>query len=267
MIHRHGRRWFPLRNRVNPSRSKQHQSRRGLLLLLVMAVMGATNCRPHAPAQNPGDARLPASKPVTLAFTCTTGSCSSISPPDRPTGPGIFEQGAIDLTGNGIPELVRRHGTVLVVHEMNPDGEYHEVWQSPEAWRVVDAALGDPNDNGRYEMMVAFWKDDAGGIPRSHPFIVGYREGSYREVWGGSPIAEPIYELALADVDGDGLEDLIVLDAAPGTEDDAMRNVSVWRWHGWGFSLMWRSEPALYRDLVVLPDIDAPAIIVVSTAP
>jgi hypothetical protein len=191
--------------------------------------------------------------------------------PVPPPGNARFEEDTIDLTGNGIPELIRRDGTTLVVHEQDHDGEFHEVWRSPEAWHVVDVALGDPNDDGRYEMMVAFWKDDAEGIARSHPFIVGYREGSYREVWGGSPAAEPIYELALADVDGDGVQDLIVLDAVRDTAsedgEEAARTVSIWRWHGWGFTLMWRSAPGFYQNLVVLSECGAPPTIVVSLTP
>jgi hypothetical protein len=28
--------------------------------------------------------------------------------------------------------------------------------------------------------------------------------------------------------------------------------VAVWRWHGWGSSLMWRSDPGRYLDLVLI---------------
>jgi hypothetical protein len=210
-----------------------------------------------------------------MAFACPAWNCRSVPPPvpspRRGPGDGIFVEGTIDLTGDGIPELVRRKGTALIVHHLAPDGEYREVWRTPEAWHVVDAALGDPNDNGRFEMMVAFWRDDPDSTPRSHPFIVGYREDSYREVWGGSPVAEPIHELALADLDGDGAEDLIVLDVARdavlGSDSEGARTVSVWRWHGWGFSLMWRSAPGHYRDLVVLSDGDLHSIILVSVLP
>jgi hypothetical protein len=116
------------------------------------------------------------------------------------------------------------------------------VWRSPDTWRVVDLALGDPNDDGRHELLLAFWRPDDDGVPRSQPFIVGYRGGVYRTVWGGSPVDNPIYEVALGDVDGDGREDLVVL------EEQA---VAVWRWHGWGFSLMWRSPPGRYQDLIL----------------
>jgi hypothetical protein len=219
------------RKRTNNSRTEQ----RRLVLLAVMigllGLLGGTRCSTQpAPRQDLNTDPAALSTPAALAWSCTAWNCESVPVPAPPPGNARFEQDTIDLTGNGIAELIRRDGTTLVVHEQDHDGEFHEVWRSPEAWHVVDVALGDPNDDGRYEMMVAFWKDDAAGIARSHPFIVGYREGSYREVWGGSPAAEPIYELALADVDGDGVQDLIVLDAVRDTAsedgEEAVRTVS-----------------------------------------
>ena len=87
-------------------------------------------------------------------------------------------------------------------------------------------------------------------IPRSHPFIVGYRGGTYRTLWGGSAVGNPIHEVELGDVAGDRSQELIVLEGDDGGE----RTISVWRWHGWGFSLTWRSRPGAYRDLVLAED-------------
>jgi hypothetical protein len=229
---------------------------------LLLGLLVGSSCTPRAAEpRNPGEAA------ASLAFTCTAEGCGRAPAPANSPDTPIFEQDAIDLTGDGIPELVRREAAALVVHTQGPDGTYQEVWRSPEAWHVVDAALGDPNDDGRYEMMVAFWKDDDEGIARSHPFIVGYRNGAYQEVWGGSPVAEPIHELALADIDGDGVQDLIVLDASPDAGEAGSRTLSVWRWHGWGFSLLWRSEPGPYRNLVVVSEDDAAPVIVVTALP
>ena len=33
----------------------------------------------------------------------------------------------------------------------------------------------------------------------------------------------------------------------------AAQTVSVWRWHGWGFSQLWRGLAGSYRDLILLP--------------
>ncbi len=175
-----------------------------------------------------------------IAFACDEASCHPVDrtqEKENQTESGLFWGGEIDLTGDGLPERVRRIGDRAVIYQDNV-----EVWRSPDTWRVVDLALGDPNDDGRHELLLAFWRPDDDGVPRSQPFIVGYRGGIYRTVWGGSPVDNPIYEVALGDVDGDGREDLVVLEE---------RAVAVWRWHGWGFSLMWRSPPGRYQDLIL----------------
>ena len=163
----------------------------------------------------------------------------------------------MDLTGDGIPEHVRRMRDRVVVYQ-----GAREVWRSPEEWRVVDLALGDPNDDGRNELMLALWKPGLDGLeppgdwdegtPRSRPFIVGYRGGVYRALWGGSAVTNPIHEVELGDVDGDGVEELVVVEALG--DGSTERLVSVWRWHGWGFSNVWRSQPGLYSDLRLGPD-------------
>jgi hypothetical protein len=113
-----------------------------------------------------------------------------------------------------------------------------ETWQSLPEWQVVDLALGDPNDDGRAELLLALWKPDAAGLARSHPFILGYRDGAYRVLWGGSAVADPILGVELAELDGDGVEELIVLE-----QRSAIPAISAWRWHGWGYTLLWRLPP------------------------
>jgi hypothetical protein len=76
-------------------------------------------------------------------------------------------------------------------------------------------------------------------------------------------VADPICEVELGDVDDDGRQELIVLEERG--DDQA---VTVWRWHGWGFSLAWRSPPGRYRDLgVVQVDVDQPLVITVAGQP
>jgi len=162
---------------------------------------------------------------------------------------GLFRVGALDLTGDGISEQVRREEEQVVVYR-----EGTEVWRGLREWRVLDLALGDPNDDGRGELMVALLKPDATGVPRSHPFMIGHRGGAYRILWGGSAVADTIREVELGDVDGDGVHELIVLEElSHGCGARCSSCVSVWRWHGWGFALMWRSPCGRYRDLVLAP--------------
>jgi hypothetical protein len=121
---------------------------------------------------------------------------------------------------------------------------------------VVDLALGDPDWDGRPDLLAAFWKPDAASVLRSHPFIIRQQGGRYQEVWGGSAVSEPILEVEIGDLDGDDLDELAVLDQQP----DGSQAIGVWRWHGWGFSLDWRSPPGIY-DHLQLVDLDGQRII------
>ncbi|MGD8245576.1 MAG: CapA family protein, partial [Anaerolineae bacterium] len=229
--------------------------RRGLRALQALPVWAG----PHPKLMTPkeGQALLARVRPDPrrVRFACGDKTCDRVDAPSQvaqETTSGLFWGGRIDLTGDGVAEHVRRVGKGVVVYSAGT-----EVWQSPGEWRVVDVAPGDPNRDGRGELLLALWRAGLDGLetpspekerePRSHPFIVGYREGTYRTLWGGSAVERPIHEVELSDVSEDGSQALIVLEG----DRDSERTVSLWHWHGWGFSLLWRSEPGPYRDLAL----------------
>jgi len=174
-----------------------------------------------------------------LRFVCDTEKCEPNLEAEQ-AGGSLFWSGRIDLSGDGVPETIRRSAGGVEILQGN-----QRVWSSPPEWQVLDLALGDPNNDGRFEMLLSLRKPDEQGISRSHPFIVGYRSGMYKLLWGGSALSSPITEVELGDVDGDGAQELVALEEQP----DGERTVSVWRWHGWGFNLAWRSEPGRYEHL------------------
>jgi hypothetical protein len=234
-------------------------------LLGVQALPVWAGPRPRLMASETAEPLLSRIRPVAprIGFVCSRPAddlvCRPTDVPQEPqTGP--FWSGETDLTGDGVPELVRREGEQIVIYS-----EDAEVWRGLPEWRVVDLALGDPNDDGRMEAILALWKEDEAGIPRSHPFIIAHRGGRYTLLWGGSAVAFPIHELQLGDVTGDGVDNLVVLEE---TAAGRQRTLSVWRWHGWGYTLLWRSPPGHYHDLVLLPAVDGQkAIVSVATTP
>lgn len=177
-----------------------------------------------------------------IGFVCHDSGCEQTAISPTPAS-GRFRSGTIDLTGDGVDEEVHLSGNEVSIIR---DGA--QVWQSPQEWQVLDLALGDPNDDGRGELLLALLKADEEGLLRSHPFIVGYRGGIYRLLWGGSAVSAPILEVELGDVNGDQVQELILIEDLGKSEGKC---VSVWRWHGWGFSQLWRSQPASYYNLTL----------------
>lgn len=187
----------------------------------------------------------PAAAPTPVGFRCTATECTpGVPPAARPTG--RFSSGEVDLTGDHVPESVRLEAGRLRIYQ----GEELD-WESPSEWQTIDAAIGDLDLDGRPELALALLKPDRQGVLQSHPFLLGYRGGLYRTLWGGSAVADPILELEVADLDGDGEHELVVLEEQRGGRGRAL---TVWRWHGWGFSLDWRSPYGAYSNLRVEGD-------------
>lgn len=242
---------------------EQDETRQGLALraFFDQAGLRAVQALPVAAGLHPrllpvGEAEALLSRivpaPRAHYFACSRDGCQETAAPDEPSAPagsasgGPFWSGAIDLTGDGRPELIGRAAGQVTVYDGGAAGE--AVWQSPPEWRVIDVALGDPNDDGRGELFLALRREDDAGHWRSQPYVVGYRGGAYQLLWGGRAVIAPILEVELGDVDGDGAQELVVLE-----EQEAGATLALWRWQGWTFSLVWRSAPGPYTNLTLLP--------------
>ena len=159
--------------------------------------------------------------------------------------------------------LVLEGGSLTVVHR----GQ--EVWRSDPSWDVRELLVADLNNDDEQEVALVLWKPfrpdppvfyDAFGFPapweegslRNHLFVYGWRDGDWLPLWCSSPIADPISDLTLGDVDGDEANELVALEGSYGDCLDApARQVSVWRWNGWGFTLQWRSPAGDYANLTL----------------
>jgi poly-gamma-glutamate synthesis protein (capsule biosynthesis protein) len=213
----------------------------GLLAVQALPILAGS----HPRLQMLSDDTLKTPAPNTATFACGTQSCVPFTSPACALPVGIFESGQADLDADGAYEAIQLEGGRLTIRQ-----DEEVVWTSPESWQVVDAALGDPDHDGRQDLVAIFWKADAAGILRSHPFLIRSQGGRYEEVWGGSAVSEPILEVEVGDVDGDGLDELAILEQAQGN----MQSLSIWRWHGWGFSQAWRSTPGEFQNLALIAE-------------
>lgn len=161
------------------------------------------------------------------------------------------------LFTNGVDCMAWQHQQVMLY----PCGgeEVNLAWQSPANWQVRQVVTGDLNRDGTVEFGLLVWRPFSpwpidkyqpypGRIAGFHNeeglschFILVGRDGAgYRELWAGSALADPISDLSVADYDQDGVEELLAIEgtyASPGHG-----NLTVWRWQGFGFSLVERVD-------------------------
>lgn len=127
------------------------------------------------------------------------------------------------------------------------------IWQSQDDWWVDDFFLGDADNDGIPELNLMVWKSGSFGphkpfwiteedlSVKNHLFIFKLVDGTFKPVWQSSNLDRPNYEADLVDLDGDGANELVVVEGD--YNDPGMREAAVWRWNGWGFSKISYGEP------------------------
>ncbi len=158
-----------------------------------------------------------------------------------------------DFNSDGILEAL----TLADGHAaIQADGQ--TLWQSPSAWQVKQALITDLNRDGVPEVTLLVWRPfkpwpvdtwlpSGGRISRFHDskgnschmVLIGWKQGSFRELWAGSAMAETVNRFAIADLKGSGRQYLVTLG---GTYEDPSsapsRQLKVWEWNGFGFSIV-----------------------------
>ncbi len=180
-----------------------------------------------------------------------------------------------DLDQDGRPERLVLHGETLEIFSGGSP-----VWRSPSGWQVRAAGVADLNRDGVPEAVLLVWRrfqpwpidrvlpfggriaayQDAQG-QSCHLILIGKKQGAYRELWAGSALAQPLADFAAADLDGDGRQELVALESRYTDPAGApARELSVWEWNGFGFSLQARVQGA-YRELKIYQSADGQSLI------
>jgi hypothetical protein len=124
-----------------------------------------------------------------------------------------------------------------------------------EDWHIEDVIEGDFNNDGDTDVGIYLWK--VGNYGYSLPFWENSNDTSYKQhlfifeedgsaIWHSSNLPYHNIKTILTDINGDGENELIVLEKP---YDKAKTTVAVWKWDEWGFVNLWRSEPGNYDDL------------------
>jgi hypothetical protein len=69
--------------------------------------------------------------------------------------------------------------------------------------------------------------------------LIGWKINGYRELWAGSPMADPIKSFAAVDLNSDNNQDLVALEGRYSDPKSApARTLKVWEWNGFGFTVV-----------------------------
>ena len=155
-----------------------------------------------------------------------------------------------DLDGDGDMEQYLLEGNCLTVREA---GEF--LWRSSPGWQVDSFSLEDADNDGTLDLTFSLWKRGSFGPYRpfwhqgadisykNHLFVFKMVDNTFKEVWCSSNLDRPIAFFTIEDMNGDGLNELIVEEGMYrkvngeryALDTEAPVRTTVWQWQEWGF--------------------------------
>jgi hypothetical protein len=106
------------------------------------------------------------------------------------------------------------------------------VWTS-RRYQAWGAWVGDVDEDGRLDVILGIWSFKPRGeepLPRKTVWVLSWDGVGFFERWRGSALSASVQGVTVADLDGDGVSDLIALEVMADTA-----YVKVYRWNEFGF--------------------------------
>jgi len=138
------------------------------------------------------------------------------------------------------------------------------LWESPEDWYVTGFSFFDVTNDGLPEVSLSVWKKGNFGFDkpfwikendqreRNHFFVFQFEDKTLKPVWQSSNLGAPNCEFVVADVDNDDKNELVTVEGEYTSERICQGiYLAVWKWNGWGFVNVWRSEKGKFSNLTI----------------
>lgn len=168
--------------------------------------------------------------------------------------------GVGDLDGDGVMEEYCLTEETIIVKK-----DDQELWKSPDDWQVQAFTLGDVNNDGHTELVFSLWKKGSFGKIRpfwhtgnddsykNHLFVYKLEGNIFKPVWCSSDLDRPILSIDILDINGDGLNELVVDEGQYCKVSESRYSLdpygavqtNVWKWNQWGFSFISRAWESL----------------------
>lgn len=162
-----------------------------------------------------------------------------------------------DLNKNNQTEEYSLANGILKISENS-----QTIWQSSNQWWVDDFALADSTGDGMTDINLSVWKAGNYGSSKpswvkendqsikNHFFVFDLDKNEVKPVWQSSNLDQPNCKFALADVNQDKKQELVVLEGEYTADWTCQANhLAVWHWPEWGFTNDWRSEAGQFNNL------------------
>lgn len=161
--------------------------------------------------------------------------------------PSAARQFSKDIDGNGLTETYLLKNQTLEVSENNI-----LIWRTPQEWQVRQIIAADADNNQQQELLLLVWKEGSFGQSKPfwlededrqmscHLFVYRLAAGKMRARWCSSALVHPIITMDVKDVNGDGLNELLICEGPESgfawqIRQFLARQNTVWIWNEWGF--------------------------------